>query len=122
MSDRLIRPTVAMLMFMLAGCAGTPAMSTGERMRAHAVDEQTQVNLKNKLAKDWDRGNKLVEAGEDRIESGEKRIKSGEKDIKKGRAQIERGNEEIAEGHALVREADQRFQERFPEAELKHGG
>lgn len=101
----------------LAGCASTP--NTADIMRAHAADAQSQVDLKNQLAKDWSRGANLVQSGEKRVKRGEKKVKSAEEELKEGQDQVERGNQEIAEGRKLMQESEQHFHENFPSLELK---
>lgn len=96
----------------LSGCAGQP--STADLMRAHALEVQAQVDMKNQLAKDWDRGSKLVRSGEKLVERGEKQIKSAEKDLKEGRERVEQGERDILEGRKLMQQSEQRFHDNFP--------
>lgn len=96
----------------LAGCAGQP--STADLMRAHALEAQAQVDMKNQLAKDWERGSKLVRSGEKSVERGEKQIKSAEKDLKEGRERVEQGERDILEGRKLMQESERQFHENFP--------
>lgn len=100
----------------LAGCAGPP--STADLMRAHALKAQAQVDMKNKLASDWDRGSKLVESGEKLVERGEKQIKSAEKDLKEGRDRTELGGREIVEGRNLMQSSEAQFSVDFPGVNL----
>jgi len=81
-------------------------------MRGHGAEAQSQVDLKYELAKDWDRGSKLVASGEKRLESGERRVRDGERDI-------ERGNREISEGRKLIQDSERRFREEFPGLDIR---
>ena len=116
---------VGVAMLALAGCRSTPNPSTADLMRTHAFESQAQADLKNQLAKNWERGSKLVQSGEKHIKDGEKRIKdsekeirSAERDLKKGRSQVDEGNREIDEGRKLMQESRRRFRENFPGLEL----
>jgi len=98
-------------MLALAGCASAPPTS-GDLMRGHGAEAQSEVDLKYELAKDWDRGSKLVASGEKRLESGERRVRDGERDI-------ERGNREISEGRKLIQDSERRFREEFPGLDIR---
>ncbi len=114
--NRSVLQTLALAglsLLFLTGCAGKSA-STADLMRGHAVDAQNQADLKEQLAKDWEKGDKLVQTGEKRVEDGENRIKKAEQDLKKGQEEMEQGNREIAEGKKLMLESEQRFRENFP--------
>jgi hypothetical protein len=100
-------------MLALAGCASAPPTS-GDLMRGHGAEAQSQVDLKYQLAKDWDRGSQLVASGEKRLEAGERRVKDGQRDIK-------RGNREISEGQKLIQDSERRFREEFPGLDIKTG-
>jgi hypothetical protein len=100
-------------MLALAGCASAPPTS-GDLMRGHGAEAQSQVDLQYQLAKDWDRGSKLVASGEKRREAGERRVKEGERDI-------ERGDREISEGRKLIQDSERRFREEFPGMDIKTG-
>jgi peptidoglycan hydrolase CwlO-like protein len=101
-----------------AGCA-PKTTTTADLMKGHAVEQQAQVELKNQLAKDWEKGAKLISSGEKRVKSGEKRVKSAERDLKRGQDDIERGTREIAEGQRLIQESETRFWENFPDLDIK---
>ena len=104
--------TTGVVVMFLAGCAGQP--STADLMRAQALEVQAQVDMKNQLAKDWDRGSKLVRSGEKLKERGEKQIKSAEKDLKEGRERVEQGDRDIIEGRKLMQESERQFHDNFP--------
>ena len=106
--------TVAVVV--LGGCTGQP--STADLMRAHALEVQAQVDMKNQLAKDWDRGSKLVRSGEKLVERGEKQIKSAEKNLKEGRERVEQGDRNIIEGRKLMQESERQFRDNFPDINL----
>lgn len=96
----------------LAGCASPP--TTGDIMRGHATDAQSQATLKDEIAREWEKGRKLVASGESRVKDGEKRVKAAERNLKRGQRDIEQGREEIAEGLELMSKSERRFREHFP--------
>lgn len=100
-------------MLALAGCASAPP-TPGDLMLRHGAEAQSQVDLKNQLAKDWGRGSKLVASGERRLDAGQRGVKDGERDI-------ERGNREISEGRKLMQESERRFHDEFPGLDIKAG-
>lgn len=102
--------TIGSSMLALAGCASAP--TSGDLMRGHGAEAQSQVDLKYQLAKDWDRGSKLVASGEKRLEAGERRVKDGERDI-------ERGKREISEGQKLIQDSERGFRAEFPGLDIK---
>ena len=104
----------------LAGCAAKTA-TTADAMRGYSADAQELVDLKNRLAGDWDRGQKLILSGEKNIEAGQRRIEAAERELQRGREQVEHGNREVAEGGVIVREAEHRFREAFPLLDLGPG-
>lgn len=107
---------ISLCLLALTGCAGQE--TTADLMRDNASVGQDRVDLKNQLAKDWERGKKLIETGENRIEDGEEKVESAEDELESGYDDIERGRNEVAEGEKLVRESEQRFREDYPEADL----
>jgi predicted nucleic acid-binding Zn-ribbon protein len=102
--------------FALSGCAKS-SLDTADIMRAQAKEVQTQADRKNSLADEWERGAKLVKAGENRIREGKKQIKIAEKELKEGKQQVERGKKEVAEGHELMNSSELKFQTDSPEAQ-----
>jgi hypothetical protein len=96
----------------IAGCAGKS--TTADLMKGHAVDQQVQVDMKNQIAKEWEKGAKLISSGEKHVKAGEKRVESAERNLKRGQDDIERGRREIAEGLKMVQESENRFGENFP--------
>lgn len=106
-------------MFFLAGCASQPTLA--DNMRSQAAGLQAQVELKEKLAADWDKGSKLVASGEKQVKDGERLVKRAEKDLRKGQEQINAGNGQIAEGRKLMEEAEGRFRVNFPDTPLNPG-
>lgn len=116
---------ICLTFLVLAGCASKP--TAADFMRGHATEVQAQADLKSQLAKDWDRGSKLVASGEKRVRDGEKRVRdaerrveSAERDIKIGQDNIEYGRREIAEGQQLINESETIFTENFPGLKLEH--
>lgn len=104
----------------ITGCASEPAAPTvADRMRGHAAEVQQEADLKGSLAKQWERGSKLVATGSRRVEEGEQRLQAAKREQEKAREQIERGRSEMREGRELVEDAEQRFQQQFPGLELR---
>jgi hypothetical protein len=101
------------------GCSRKTTIA--DLMKGHAVEQQTQVDLKNQLARDWERGMKMISAGEKRVAAGEKRVRSAESNLKRGQDDIERGKSEIAEGQKMIQESEMRFLENFPDLDISSG-
>jgi len=101
-------------MFTLSGCAKKEP-TAADLMRSHAKNVQERAELKEQLAKDWEKGQALVISGEKRVQEGEKLIKKAERDLKQGQEQLERGNREIAEGKNLMQQSESRFQQNYPD-------
>lgn len=112
-----------LMVFALAavvGCATQEKEPTrADIMRGHADQRQSQADLKNEIARDWERGQTMVQEGESRIRAGERRVESAEENLARGRDQIARGNREVNDGQRMVRDAERRFQTHFPELELE---
>ena len=102
---------LTMLTFFMGGCAPTEP-TPADYMRGHAAALQSEVELKDSLARDWDRGARL-------IKTGEKRVKVGEEQVAKGKENIETGNQEILEGRMLIENSERAFHENFPGLKLE---
>jgi len=113
-SNILIAMTVGAAMFMFIGCRGAQPPTTADVMRGHAADVQAEVELKNKLADDWERGAMQVRDGREQIREG--RIK-----VQEGTEQIQQGKRDIAEGNQLIQESERRFRQNFPGLKLPGG-
>jgi len=109
-SSLLLAASITLLS--VTGCSSKP--TTADLMRGHATDAQAQVDLKKQLAKDWEKGTKLVSSGERKVSDGQKRIRNAERDLERARKQVETGNQEIAEGSKLVADSERVFKETFP--------
>jgi hypothetical protein len=103
----------------LNGCSSGGGYTTADVMRGHAKEDQSQVDLQNQIAKDWEKGAKMVSTGEARVKDGQTLIQKAENDGVTGRAEVEKGNNEIAEGNRLMQESKRRYSELFPNLELK---
>lgn len=121
--NRVMIGGVCLIVAAWAGCSKKP--TTADQMRDYAAEAQTQVDLKNELAKEWEKGQKIAAAGEKRVNRGERRVKSAQRalekiqrDLKKGQEEIERGRREITKGRELMENSEQRFRETFPSREL----
>lgn len=114
---------ICLIVAVWAGCSHEP--TTADLMREHAAEAQTQVDLKNELAKEWEKGQKIAAAGEKRVNRGERRVKSAQRalekiqrNLKKGQEEIERGRREIAKGREMIENSERRFRETFPSRDL----
>ncbi|MBN1982675.1 MAG: hypothetical protein JW795_14165 [Chitinivibrionales bacterium] len=116
----IISVTITMAIFV--GCA-VNKHNTADAMRVHATKSQDNADLKNQIAKDWEKGQKLVKSGTKNVEKGGKIVQSAQQDLDMGNSQIDLGNKEIAEGNNLMQNSEKRFREVFPELELmgRHG-
>ncbi|MBN1548223.1 MAG: hypothetical protein JW902_16350 [Syntrophaceae bacterium] len=103
----------------LIACESKP--SPADIMRQHASEVKEMADLANQLAKDWERGLKLVQTGEERVKSAEKKIKSAENDLMKGKEELDLGNKEISEGNRIMQESERRFRENFPGRQIEDG-
>lgn len=107
-------------MAMFTGCASHP--SNADLMRGHLspaqVQAQAEGDLQAQLAKDWDKGQELIESGNKNIADGESKVKAAERDLKNGKSQVERGTKELAEGTKLVEASEKGFREAFGDLEL----
>ena len=113
--------SIGLYLFALAGCASKPTTTTADLMRQHATEVQSQVDLKDRLAKDWDKGADMVATGEKRVKDGENRVKAAERDLKRGQDDIARGKREVSDGQKLINESERIFRENFPELDIKTG-
>ena len=101
----------------LAGCASAPSSPTmADMMRQDANQAQAQVDLKNQIAKEWEKGNKLVQSGEKKLKSGDEKVKSGQKQLDEGKSLIDEGNKELDEGKKAMLESEMKFKTSFPAA------
>lgn len=119
MKNSLVKSGASISLFLLTltGCASNNN-TTADLMRNDASAGQTQVDLKNQIARDWEKGTKLITTGEKRVEDGEKQVESAERDLKSGQEEIARGRGEIAEGQKLVTESERIFRADYPEVDL----
>jgi predicted nucleic acid-binding Zn-ribbon protein len=101
----------------LSGCAAKPTVA--DLMKGHATELQSQVDFKNELASNWEKGAKLVSTGEERVEDAKKRKESAERELEKAQDDIERGGREIAEGQELMQKSEKQYRESFPELMIK---
>ena len=107
---------MSLCLLALTGCASN--QTTADLMRDDATTGQTQVDLKNQIAKDWEKGKKLIATGENRVEDGEKQVKSAERNLEKGQEKIQRGRRDIAKGEKLILESERTFRDDYPEVDL----
>lgn len=101
------------------GCSSQPAQPTvADMMRSNVSDLQSQIDLKNQLAGEWETGSKQIVTGQQRVSEGEKIVKAAEQEMQRGQRLIDDGNKEASAGKSLVESAEQRFREAFPGTEL----
>lgn len=107
----------------VSGCATAPRNTEADRMRDHRsqteLRAQSESELRDRLAQEWERGQNLIETGNRNIEDGESLIESAEEDFRRGQNLVERGQRELNEGTELVRTSEQRFRNEFGEADLR---
>jgi hypothetical protein len=117
---KMLKPILmAFALTAMVGCATQEKAPTrADMMRGHADQVQSQADLQNEIARDWERGQKLLQDGEKRIRDGEERVAAAEDNLARGRDQIERGTREANEGQRMIRDAERRFQTYFPDLEL----
>jgi uncharacterized phage infection (PIP) family protein YhgE len=109
---------ITIAMVMLASC-GSKQPTKADFMRQHADDTQALVDLKNKLASQWEKGQEMIKEGEKLVSDGEEIVEEAEKEMKKGNEKIEQGKKAVEEGRKLVEESLKQFRENFPGLELK---
>lgn len=63
----------------LWGCASKEP-TTADLMRGQASQLQGRVDLKNRLAGDWEKGKRLVESGENKIRDGQEKMEKGRRE------------------------------------------
>ncbi|MEH6671293.1 hypothetical protein [Halopseudomonas sp.] len=100
-----------------AGCANNQP-TTADMMRDHAAAQGKEVALKQDLAEDWEKGNKLIDSGEKRVERAEKEIRQAEKDLREARKALQKGEREIEQGTKLRSRSERKFRNAFPESAL----
>ncbi len=103
----------------LVGCGSKQPPTKADFMRQHAEDTQAMVDLKNKLAEQWEKGKEMIRDGEEKITDGEEYVEELEKELKEAKEKIEKGKKEVEEGKKLVEESLKQFRENFPGLELK---
>lgn len=112
----LIILVFAIAMVALSGCArGEKPATTADIMRGHAADVQTEVDLKEELANQWERGSELSQTGRERIRDGKEMIQEGQ-------SQINQGKRDITQGTQLMQDSERRFRQNFPGLQLRPGG
>lgn len=115
--------SVGVVAAVVSGCASNP--SKGDLMRDHRSEVQIQAQaegeLQDQLARDWDRGQELIESGNNNIADGEKRIEAAKEELKRGKEQVEQGKRELAEGKELVQTSERGFRDAF-DSDLEGSG
>ncbi len=112
-SKLVLGTAISLSLLSLAGCASKPP-TIADIMRGDTTEFQAQVDLRNELANNQEKGVKLISAGEKQVKSGEEQVKDAEQDMEKGRDDIEKGNRKITEGQSLIEESKRRFREISP--------
>ncbi len=122
----ILYSVLSLSLLSLQACVNQP--NNADIMRGHAAVLQDQLDLRNQLADDHEKGAKLVATGEKRLKKGEQIIQKSERDLKKGEQLIDKSqrdlktgqdyikkaNQEIREGNALILESERRYRENFP--------
>jgi hypothetical protein len=94
---RIILIGAAFISLLAVGCASRRQPTFADNMRD--------------TASQWDKGNKLVKAGEEQIGKGEQQQRQGEKLIETGKTNNAQGEEKILEGESLIKEVEERHPE-----------
>lgn len=100
-----------------AGCANNQP-TTADLMRDHAAVQGAEVAVKKGLAKDWEKGTKLIATGEERVQRAEKEIRQAEKKLRESRKTLQKGKREIEQGTTLKARSEQKFRNEFPDSSL----
>lgn len=106
------------IMLIGAGCSSQP--TTADLMRDYAAEQNAEVKLKKELAKDWEKGNKLIATGEKRVDRAEKDIRKAEKQIRDARKAMEKGKREMDKGRKLKASSERKFRAQFPDSTLQN--
>lgn len=85
-----------------SGCASEP--TTADILKESANNAQKKADLQKSLAKDIEKGKKLIAKGKERIEEAQE--------------DLEDGNKEVAEGTRLVENSKKILQAQFPELNI----
>ena len=87
----------------MAACSSQP--TTSELMRNEAKSLQAKVDLQKSLARDLEKGKKL--------------IAEGQESLNEGNTLVQKGNNKVAEGTKMVEEAKRIYKEQFPESQIE---
>lgn len=68
----------AAIALLVTGCSSTEEPSMAQMMRSHAGSMQSQVELQNQLAKDWETGTKMVARAKEQSIDAQQRIQEAE--------------------------------------------
>ena len=109
---------IAFAMLFLASC-GTKQPTKADLLRQNAEDTQAIVDLKIKIADQWEKGKEMIKEGEEKISESEEYIKELEEELKDAKEKLENAKKEVEEGKKLVEESVKQFKENFPGLELK---
>lgn len=107
-----------------AGCSSVPTL--GDQMLVQSANTR-------ELGDKWNKGNRLllageelqedgqqlIEDGEDMIKKGKKLIEKGEEKIKKGQKSVSKGKEMAAKGAGMMEAIEKEFSETFPSKTLE---
>lgn len=87
----------------LVACSSQP--TTEDLMRQEAKTLEQQVELQKSLARNLEKGKKMIADGQDKVKEGNKII--------------EKGNTQVSEGTKLVEDSKRIYQEKFPNSAVK---
>lgn len=111
----------ATMAFIIAGCSSSAEPSMADMMRNHAGSMQSQVELQNQLAKDWETGTIMVTRAKEQGIEAQKRLKEAEEALADARSDAADAKEQQEKGERLVQESQLKFQQAFPELSLQLG-
>lgn len=100
--NKILVLTFAVASMTLMGCASEP--TTADILKESANNAQKKAELQKSLAKDIEKGKKLIAKGKDRIEEAQE--------------DLEEGKKQVAEGTQLVENSKKILQAQFPELNI----
>ncbi|KKL02864.1 hypothetical protein EIK76_02130 [Rheinheimera mesophila] len=109
----------AAIALLVTGCSSTEEPSMAQMMRSHAGSMQSQVELQNQLAKDWETGTKMVARAKEQSIDAQQRIQEAEEELAEARSDAAEARQQQEEGERLIKESQLKFQRAFPQLPLQ---
>jgi peptidoglycan hydrolase CwlO-like protein len=111
----------AVVTFIVTGCSSSKEPNMADMMRNHAGSMQSQVELQNQLAKDWETGTQMVTSAKKQTTDAQERIKEAEEELAEARSDVAEAKQRQQEGEKLIQESQLKFQQAFPQLPLQLG-